>query len=56
MDRQEKHNRVIAAIFALGGLVCLLFTGRVEFVIAGGVLGAAFLLPDLLKGRDNGGD
>jgi hypothetical protein len=56
MDRQAAHNRVVAGIFAVGGLVGALVTQRFEFLVAGGVLGGLFLVPDLMKGRDDGED
>lgn len=54
MDRQVTHNRVVAGIFAIGGLVGLFVTGQVAFLLAGVVLGGAFLVPDLVKGQSDG--
>ncbi len=56
MDGHVGRNRVVAGIFAIGGLAGLLVTGRFEFLLAGGLLATVFVLPDLIVGRKHDGE
>lgn len=56
MNREAAHNRVVAGIFAVGGVAGAILTGQLAFLIGGGVLAGLFILPDILRKSGGRGD
>ncbi|NBC20885.1 MAG: hypothetical protein GVY06_07560 [Alphaproteobacteria bacterium] len=56
MSTEAAHNRVVAGIFAVGGIVGAFLTGQLAFLLGGGVLAGLFILPDILRKRGGRGD